>query len=72
MLVQQNWKLLAQKFDRIATLHSNSQRHERVYKRTQHVTSNNVASVCTGLNMNKKEVKKKYYNEKNYNVEAFA
>ena len=58
MLAQQNWKLLAQKFDRIATLHSNSQRHERVYKRTQRVTSNNVASVCTGLNMNKKEVKK--------------
>ena len=47
------WELLAQKFDRFQTLHNNFQQHvticNRVCKRTQHVTSNNVASVCTGL-----------------------
>ena len=40
-------------FDRFQTLHNNSQQHittcNRVCKRTQHVTSNNVASVCMGL-----------------------
>lgn len=73
MLAQQNWKLhlLAQKFDRILTLRNNSHRHGRVYKRTQYVISNNVASVCTRLNINKKEVKQ-INNEKYKNVEAFA
>ena len=48
------WELLAEKFDRFQTLCNNTQQHpttcNRVCKRTQHVTSNNVASVCTGLN----------------------
>ena len=47
------WELLAQKFDRFQTLRNNTQQHpttcNRVCKRTQHVTSNNVAPVCTGL-----------------------
>ena len=46
-------EFLAQKFDRFQALHNNSQQYattcNRVCKRTQHVTSNNVASVCTGL-----------------------
>ena len=46
-------ELLAEKFDRFQTLRNNKQQHpttcNRVWKRTQHVTSNNVASVCTGL-----------------------
>ena len=46
------WELLAEKFDRFQTLPNNTQQHpttcNRVYKRTQHVTSNNIASVCTG------------------------
>ena len=55
---QQWWELLrpfarSSKFDRFQTLRNNSQQHattcNRVWKRTQHVTSNNVASVCTGL-----------------------
>ena len=45
------WELLAEKFDRFQTLRNNTQQHpttcNRVCKRTQHVTSNNVASVCT-------------------------
>ena len=45
--------LLGEKFDRFQTLRNNTQQHpttcNRVCKRTQHVTSNNVASVCTGL-----------------------
>ena len=49
------WELLAQKFDGFQTLRNNSQQHpttrNRVCKRTQHVTSNNVASVCTRLNV---------------------
>ena len=48
------WELMAEKFDRFQTLRNNKQQHpttcNKVYKRTQHVTSNNVASVCTGLN----------------------
>ena len=47
------WEWLAQKFDRFQTLHNNSQQHpttcNSVCKRTQHVTSNNVATVCAGL-----------------------
>ena len=47
------WELLAEKFDRFQTLRNNTQQYpttcNRVCKRTQHVTSNNVASVCTGL-----------------------
>ena len=47
------WELLAEKFDRFQTLRNNTQQHpttcNRVCKRTQHVTSNNVGSVCTGL-----------------------
>ena len=50
------WELLAEKFDRFQILRNNSQQHpttcNRVCKRTQHVTSNNVASVCMGLNYN--------------------
>ena len=46
------WELLAEKFDRFQTLRNNTQQHpttsNRVCKRTQHVTSNNVASVCNG------------------------
>ena len=49
------WELLAEKFDRFQTLRNNTQQHpttcNRVCKRTQHVTSNNVASVCTRLNV---------------------
>ena len=45
------WELLAEKFDWFQTLRNNTQQHpttcNRVCKRTQHVTSNNVASVCT-------------------------
>ena len=45
---QQCWEVLAQKFDRFQTLRNNSQQHattcNRVCKRTQHVTSNNVGS----------------------------
>ena len=48
------WELLAEKFDRFQTLRNNTQQHpttcNKLCKRTQHVTSNNVASVCTGLN----------------------
>ena len=59
------WEMLTQKVDRFQTLHKNSHQHaptrNRVCKRTQHVTSNNVgggggrllasnaASVRTGL-----------------------
>ena len=46
-------ELLAEKFDRFQTLRNNKQQHpttcNRVWKRTQHVTSNNVSSVCTEL-----------------------
>ena len=49
------WELLAQKFDGFQTLHNNSQQHattcNRMSRRTQHVTSNNVASVCARLNV---------------------
>ena len=49
------WQFLAQMFDRFQSLRNNSQQHatscNRVGKRTQHVTSNNVASICTGLNL---------------------
>ena len=42
------WELLAEEFDRFQTLRNNTQQHpttcNRVCKRTQHVTSNNVAS----------------------------
>ena len=42
------WELLAEKFDRFQTLRNNAQRHpttrNRVCKRTQHVTSDNVGS----------------------------
>ena len=42
------WELLSEKFDRFQTLCNNKQQHpttcNRVYKRTQHVTSNNVGS----------------------------
>ena len=44
------WELLAEKFDRFLNF---AQQHpttcNRVYKRKQHVTSNNVLFVCTGL-----------------------
>ena len=47
------WKLLALKFDWSQTARNNSQQHlttcNGVCKRTQHLTSNNVASVCVGL-----------------------
>ena len=47
------WELLAETFDRFQTLRDNTQQHpttcNRECKRTQHVTSNNVAPVCTGL-----------------------
>ena len=43
------WELSAKKFDRFQTLRNNTQQHpttsNRVYKRTQHVTSNNVG-IC--------------------------
>ena len=49
------WQFLAQMFDRFQSLRNNSQQHatscNRVCKRTQHVTSNNVASICKGLNL---------------------
>ena len=49
------WQFLAQMCDRFQSLRNNSQQHatscNRVCKRTQHVTSNNVASICTGLNL---------------------
>ena len=42
------WELLAEEFDRFQTLRNNTQQHpttcNRVCKRTQHVTSNNVGS----------------------------
>ena len=42
------WELLAEKFDRFQTLRNNTQQHSatcnRVRKRTQHVTCNNVGS----------------------------
>ena len=42
------WELLAEKFDRIQTLRNNTQQHPKTYnrvcKRTQHLTSNNVRS----------------------------
>ena len=42
------WELLAEKFDRFQTLRNNTQRHpttrNRVCKRTQHLTSDNVGS----------------------------
>ena len=47
------WELLAEKFDRFQTLRNNKQQHpttcNRVCKRTQHVTSNNVGSCCTTM-----------------------
>ena len=47
------WELLAVTFDRFQTLRNNTEQHpttcNRVCKQTQHVTSNNIASVCTGL-----------------------
>ena len=47
------WELLAEKFDRFQTLRNNTQQHpttcNRVCKRTQHVTSNNVGSCCVCL-----------------------
>ena len=45
--------VLAEKFDRFQTLRNNTQQHpttcNRVCKRTQHVTSNNVGSCCTPM-----------------------
>ena len=42
------WELLAEEFDQFQTLRNNTQKHtttcNRVCKRTQHVTSNNVGS----------------------------
>ena len=50
---KRNVELLTEKFDRFQTLRNNTQQHpitcNRVCKRTQHVTSNIVAYVCTGL-----------------------
>ena len=47
------WELLAQKFYWRQTLRNNSQQHATTYnsvcKRTQHMTTKNVASVCKGL-----------------------
>ena len=49
------WELLAQKFDGFQTLRNNSQHRattcNRMCRRTQHVTFNNVASVCARLNV---------------------
>ena len=42
------WELLAEKFDRFQTCETTC---NRVCKRTQHVISNNLASVCTKLNV---------------------
>ena len=42
------WELLAEKFDWFQTLRNNTQQHpttcNRVYKRRQHVTSNNIGT----------------------------
>ena len=47
------WELSAEKFDRFQTLSNNTQQHpttsNRVCKRTQHVTSNNVGSWWTTM-----------------------
>ena len=49
-ITEQNkcWELLAEKFDRFQTLRNNTQQQpttcNRVFKRSQHVTSNNVGS----------------------------
>ena len=43
------WELLAEKFDRVQTLRNNIQQHATGCANMQHVISNNVASVCTGL-----------------------
>ena len=47
------WELLTEKFDRFQTLRNNTQQHpttcNRVCKQTQHVTSNDVASVERGF-----------------------
>ena len=47
------WELSAEKFDRFQTLRNNTQQHLRTYnrvcKRTQHVTPNNVGSWWTTM-----------------------
>ena len=52
-ITEQNncWELLVQMFNRFQTLHNNSQQHASGYcaNGRKIVTSNNVATVCTGL-----------------------
>ena len=43
------WELLAEKFDRFQTLRNNTQQHATWCANGRSGTSNNVASVCTGL-----------------------
>ena len=45
---KKSWELLAQNFEPFQTLRKNAQQHagNMACKRTQHVTSSNVASVC--------------------------
>ena len=63
-------EMLSQKFDRSQTLHKNSQQHattrNRVCKRTQHVTSNNVAGGGGGgvLASNAASVRTRLYNKR--------
>ena len=56
------WELLAEKFDRLQTLRNNTQQHPDIQQGVQTDTTrniqqcwellaNNVASVCTGLNI---------------------
>ena len=55
-------------FDRFQSLRNNSQQHatsrNRVCKRTQHVTSNNVASILTGLNLSSAPILLELFNLK--------
>ena len=45
---KKSWELLARNFEPFQTLRNNTQQHagNMACKRTQHVTSSNVASVC--------------------------
>ena len=47
------WELLAEKFDRFQTLRNNTQQHpttcNKVWKRTQHVTSNMLRPFARGF-----------------------
>ena len=46
---KKRWELLAETFDRFQTLRNNIQQHATGCANGRSVTSNNVASVCTGL-----------------------